>query len=88
MRLREVITLEPIPHRFNEQIVLAAPMLAPNTGKLPNGIVGAVAWVATNLAQGHRWDTPGRYSLCVHRRSCLKRIFIRAWQAPAYFRPC
>lgn len=38
-------------------------MLAPNTGKLPNGIVGAVAWAATKLAQGHRWDTAGGHSL-------------------------
>ncbi|CAM9979676.1 unnamed protein product [Pylaiella littoralis] len=35
-------------------LALAAPMLAPNTGKLPNGVVGAVAWVATKLGQGHR----------------------------------
>ncbi|CAM9214823.1 unnamed protein product [Ectocarpus sp. 8 AP-2014] len=36
-------------------LVLAAPMLAPNTGKLPNGVVGALAWVVTKLGrQGHR----------------------------------
>jgi len=29
-------------------------MLAPNTGKLANGIAGAVGWVATKLGQGHR----------------------------------
>lgn len=40
----------------HKQLVLAAPMLAPNTGKLPNGVVGAVAWVATKLGQGHRCD--------------------------------
>ncbi|CBJ27099.1 lysophospholipase l2 pldb, hydrolase of alpha/beta superfamily [Ectocarpus siliculosus] len=36
-------------------LVLAAPMLAPNTGKLPNGVVGALTWVVTKLGrQGHR----------------------------------
>ncbi|CAM9548129.1 unnamed protein product [Ectocarpus fasciculatus] len=36
-------------------LVLAAPMLAPNTGKLPNGVVGALAWVVTKVGrQGHR----------------------------------
>ncbi|CAM9392313.1 unnamed protein product, partial [Laminaria digitata] len=35
-------------------VVLAAPMMAPNTAQLPNMVVGAAAWVATKLRQGHR----------------------------------
>lgn len=52
-------------------------MLAPNTGKLSNGIVGAVAWVATKLAQGHRCDTSGRCVFVFRQRSCLERTSLQ-----------
>lgn len=41
---------------YRLQVVLVAPMFAPNTSGLPNALVGAIAWGVTKLGQGHRQD--------------------------------
>ncbi|CAM9853661.1 unnamed protein product [Scytosiphon promiscuus] len=52
-------------------LVLAAPMFAPNTGKLANGVVGAVAWGATKLGQGYRQER--FHDMIASRRSPIRR---------------